>query len=869
MRHGCDPRPRQGARISAPVSMLLVGWICGASASAAELFFPNPVYSVGQRPRGIAVGDLDSDGAMDLVVANSDPGVNARVGISILLGTGDGRFGSATSFEAGASPSAVTIGEFNGDGLPDVAIADFLANRVLVLMGIGDGRVGPPRAHPAGLSPAAVLTADFNADGHQDLAVANFDSDDVSILLGGIGGDFAPQMRFAAGPDPRALAGGDFDADGRWDLVVANSSFPGTPAQLSILLGLGDGRFAPGDRVDVGRLPQSVATSDFDGDGRLDIAAVNELDETVSVLIGHGDGTFEPQSVLATIEDPEQLSVGDMNGDGRPDLVVGGANSRRLSVHPGIGDGSFGPEKRFNVGAVHALALARFDPDDRLDVVVAGRASDVTILMGLGGGDLGPIHRSGVGREPLNIVMDDFNRDGILDTASANSGSDDISVLIGREGGGFSVENRFATGRTPWAIESGELNGDGVPDLVIANLSSEDLAVHLGLGDGTFGPPTRVGQHLSPWTIAIDDYDGDGRQDVAVATTEDDLLIFPGTGTGSFQDGFRVPVPDPVASIASADLNGDRRPDLVVAHSGSDTISVLLSLPGGAFQTAVPYDVGSYPVSVEAHDLGGDGRLDLFVANKFSNTLSFLKGRGDGTFEAQVRYPTEGEEPSSIAFGDFNADGSQDVAVANSYSEDVSVFVAMHDTLGLQGRYFASCAPTAVSGGEVTGDDVDDLVLPSPCTDELAILPGRAAPRNRPPVASAGPDVEASCVSGSLLLDASGSADPDSTPGSNDDIAFFRWFESVEAGGELALGTGAVVEAELSCANRRPTASQRRGPSLPAGRHEITLEVTDTTGLVSRDTLTVMVMRPGEFRRVDPGSTGGTSRWKASSRATP
>jgi hypothetical protein len=248
--------------------------------------FSPPVSYPVVNPQSVAVGDFNGDGKQDLVVTDA-----ATNGVSVLLGNGDGSFQAAQGFAAGYSPDFVAVADVNGDGKPDLVVADAggygHSGGVSVLLGNGDGTFQAPRTFGAGLHPISVAVADFNGDGKPDLAVANLGGG-VSVLLGNGDGTFQAAQNFAAGSAPESVAVGDFNGDGKSDLVVANNS----SSNVSVLLGNGDGTFQAAQSFTTGSGPFSVAVGDFNGDGKLDLAVTN-VGAGVSVLLGNGDGTFQ------------------------------------------------------------------------------------------------------------------------------------------------------------------------------------------------------------------------------------------------------------------------------------------------------------------------------------------------------------------------------------------------------------------------------------------------------------------------------------------------------------------------------------------------------------------------------------------------
>src|SRR5207245_2738785 len=220
--------------------------------------FPNPApaqtvsfidarrdFAVGTNPQSVAAGDFNGDGGPDLAVANS-----GSSNVSVLLGNGDGTFQAARTFAAGTTPASVAVGDVNGDGRPDLAVANSGSiygayNNVLVLLGNGDGTFQAARTFAAGGGPLSVAVGDVNGDGRPDLAVANYSSNTVSVLLGNGDGTFQAAQTFAAGSRPSSVAVGDVNGDGRPDLAVANYS----SNNASVLLGNGGGTYEAAQTV--------------------------------------------------------------------------------------------------------------------------------------------------------------------------------------------------------------------------------------------------------------------------------------------------------------------------------------------------------------------------------------------------------------------------------------------------------------------------------------------------------------------------------------------------------------------------------------------------------------------------------------------
>jgi hypothetical protein len=293
-------------------------------------------FPAGFEPYGLALGDFDGDGTLDVVVAN--PLTNQ---VNVLLGNGDGTFQPFQSYPAGPGPFAIAVADVNGDGIPDlIAVnASSTDGTISVLLGNGDGSFQAPLTFDTGgPNPYAssVAIGDFNGDGALDLATTNFADSTVSVLLGNGDGTFRPPRIYGTGGfGPTSVVAGDFDGDGRTDLVVNNSAGP--VGSVSFLKGNGDGTFRPLISVPAGAAPFDLAAADFNGDGKLDVAATNfTLDAEssgVSVLLGTGQGGFQQPLHYDAAGGNLALAAADFNGDGFPDLVAVYSSSLAVLVN--------------------------------------------------------------------------------------------------------------------------------------------------------------------------------------------------------------------------------------------------------------------------------------------------------------------------------------------------------------------------------------------------------------------------------------------------------------------------------------------------------------------------------------------------------
>src|SRR6516165_6433129 len=304
------------------VSSALVHW----NGSALATTF----VSSSQLKATILPSDVAKAGTASVTVVNPAPGGGTSnvVFFEVTTATSSIALSAPRGFDAGSGPQSVAVGDFNGDGKPDLAVVNSYSNNVSILLGNGDGTFQIHVDYPTGAQPGSVAIGDFNGDGKLDLAVVNSYSNNVSVLLGNGNGTFQPAVSYGtgSGTGPAFVAVGDFNHDGKLDLAVANSN----SSNVSVLLGNGDGTFQTAVNYDVGGAPTSIAVGDFNHDGKLDLAVAVPVpgpSTYVSVLLGNGDGTFQTAVNYSAGYNPSSVAVGDFNNDGTLDLAVANSGS--------------------------------------------------------------------------------------------------------------------------------------------------------------------------------------------------------------------------------------------------------------------------------------------------------------------------------------------------------------------------------------------------------------------------------------------------------------------------------------------------------------------------------------------------------------
>lgn len=336
-------------------------------------------------PSAVAGASLFGNGRVDLVAANA--GTNA---VSLFPGMGDGTFAARQDITIGpptASYVAVAIGDFNEDGNGDIALVDQVNNTVQILFGSAPDSTGnvtfTAAATPlsTGVKPTAILATHFTTSGHLDLAVTNQNDNSVSIFLGDGTGAFPTQQTFptGAGTGPVSLSAADFDGDGFVDLAVVNQS----NSTFSLFFGDGAGNFVArsgNGPLDTGTTPAGIVIGDFNADGKEDIAITNQgtTPGTISVFLGDGTGGFTSRNDFQTGAGPTGILAGDFDGDGLLDFITANSTDNTVTVLLGDGQGNATSRLDVNVGqGPVSLATADLNGDARLDLAVAAPAGNV------------------------------------------------------------------------------------------------------------------------------------------------------------------------------------------------------------------------------------------------------------------------------------------------------------------------------------------------------------------------------------------------------------------------------------------------------------------------------------------------------------
>ena len=661
-------------------------------------------------------------------------------------------------FHPGGSSISLDAVDLDLDGFADVLTADALrsGHGSGVSIFFGDGRGGLEDTSRLVVSqsvPGTLARADFDRDGDLDIAIASValggctpGSNRVSIFRNLGGREFAPALTLGGGLNALDLEAADIDRDGDVDLVTVDAGPRDRPdGGVLLLRNRGDASFDPPEhRGSVAGPARSIAATDLDGNGYVDLAVIHDWLGYVTLLTNRGDGTFDASGTVLAMNPVSDVLAGDLDADGDVDLFVSNLDSGTAVILENPGSVSAWPRSFLHgAGGACMVDMER----DGLTDFVAPRDGNLQIFRNTGllsfvGGNSvylsGSVRRvtsadmdadgdddvmalSDLDRERISIVR---NRGGelvgplFIEAASVPLGAGDLDgdgdvdlaeqafTLRNSGSGVFPQEDWIRhtdAGHLTTALALGDIDEDGDLDLVKGSLSVTDLGilgpglqVHTNDGAGAFSTGVELfsdaGELFSGIQVSLGDIDGDRDLDIVALVARFQVSLFINEGGGTFLAGERAVAGADALALATGDLDGDGLEDAMIGNRavlGAANVSVFRSRGDGALIVGRNYAVGSEALWIALGDVDADGDLDAAASG-----VHILENDGHGALES--RRVHQAETTSGILL-DLDGDGDLDVAAGNQE-------LLLNDG---GGRFDARERSPWTTGGHILGADLD------------------------------------------------------------------------------------------------------------------------------------------------------------------
>ena len=660
-------------------------------------------------PNSIVAIDVNGDGKLDLVA------MTPYNGVFVFLGNGDGTFQTPTANTTVCTDSigvcqSIAVADLNGDGKPDVAVQSggTTGGGISILLGNGNGTFGTGTYYPVAISgvfaDGGIAIGDVNGDKKPDVVVGSSGGATVIVYLNQGGGTFKVNGTVGSVPlyvtDNIVLA--DINNDKKLDIVVPDSF-----GDVYTFYGTGKGTFTTGPVYPLQAKGSNflVAVDDFNGDGTLDLLDTAGQN-TATVSLGRGDGTFQTaQSYAPSVLNANNIATADFNGDGFPDIaqaIVG--DSSKIGINLGSSHGVLGAASLITPGTcannyAEWVAAGDVNGDGKADLVVtlqdatfAGcQNQTVAVLLGLGNGKFkkAVYYPTGASAQEQQVYLVDVNGDGKLDIVTANFDGT-ISVLLNKGNGTYTTEPLIPAVTNLYYQESltfADFNGDGKIDIALTPRTAYgSLWVVPGNGNGTFGTPIPTATPYYPAAAVAADFNKDGKMDlVATVTGVQDCGLaaqfLEGNGNGTFTPGAVYCLSTGIGYDAddapiAVDLNGDGNLDVVIPYDGSGDPplgpAVLEGNGNGTFTFAGTYYTGGNVLSAVVADFNGDGMPDVALLD--SSVSSFVSIMFNSTQPVSI-------SPLNVNFGSVTVGSKKPETVILTNNQKTSLAITSY-TLG-------------------------------------------------------------------------------------------------------------------------------------------------------------------------------------------
>jgi hypothetical protein len=712
-------------------------------------------------PTTVLINDIDCDGKPDLIIGSDNGIVSIFRNISTTGSITSGSFEPKVTFAAVAGDN-IAISDIDGDGKPDIVIPSgstkvYIFRNISTPGNIGTGSFATGVGFSTGSGAEDVAVGDLDGDGKPDVVVTNYGSGTVSVLRnistpGSIEtGSLSSKVDFSTGVYTEAVAIGDIDGDNKPDIVVTNfnnSSF--SVLRNNCITGfINASSFEARVNFTTGSGPYDVTFSDFDGDGKLDIAVANSNTDKVSIfrntstLGSISSSSFTTKIDFTTGSFPYQVAIGDIDGDGKPDLAVSNYSSNSVSVF------------RNTIGVPLPPTLTSFTPTNGpvgTTVTIMGTkfnttASNNIVRFGAVKGTVTSATATQLsvtvptGATYHTISVTDMTTG--LSAFSATPFTPTYKSSYSINASSFAPKVEFPSSYSFNHISVGDIDGDNKPDLVGASYGGSissvlrNISTTGSIGIGSF--ETSVDIPGAGYSAALCDIDGDGKLDISIASMNSGKIsIFLNKSTAGSLDGnsfapeIDIPALSGLRYIAVSDIDGDGRPDIGVTSTSGVMILHNLSIPGSVlFETGITISFGSMPRGIAFGDIDGDAKPDVIIGNQGAGCITVFRNNsttGSINFSIGVDYTT-GPGARGVVIGDFDGDNKQDIAVANFNSNTISIFrntssfgIIDASSLAPMVEFVTGATPWGIDIGDIDGDGKLDLATANSTGYNVSIL---------------------------------------------------------------------------------------------------------------------------------------------------
>lgn len=632
-------------------------------------------------------------------------------------------FTSASDYaiSTGSAVNSIVIRDFNGDNVPDVAVANLKTNNVTILPGRGDRSFREPEIVAQISQPWILMSEDFNNDGKYDLAVSALDNP-LTILLGDGNGKFETAGTYTGFESARVLKSGDFNKDGNVDIVA----FRNKTKNISVMFGDGTGKFGP--YTDIALSPNNfvydIISADFTSDGFEDVAFI--VSKNLHIVDFNTAGEPNDHVVLAT--NARQLINADFNGDGKQDLYLPDAIDNLL-----LGNGAAGFPTRNTVTPLFVfdgLVTGYFNDDEFIDVAGTDPSGGVRVLLATTATTFEAKDMLfDAGSNPGSIATDDMDADGRADILVAQGDLNMGGILVlYNDIDDFTSTETYVVDNDEAGLGIYDVNGDGRKDLIVPNAGEATVSVLFQNPDGRFGTAVKSSATINSEERIYGDYNSDGEVDIASFNFSGKIIMVYGNGDGTFTNGPQYDYN--VGDIAGGDFDGDNKPDLVVTIKSTNFVGVMLNDGAGGFNK-IDYSSGIFATSVYTADINGDGKLDIISLVNNDNKIAVLTGKGDGTFNAVVNIPTGVTLEALNYFFDLNGDGKADMLTTNpidvipfSSPYKLNVMINLGSLFPVSTTIDVDYPIHSIANGDFDGDGAIDLAFGGLNLHSLWVYPG-------------------------------------------------------------------------------------------------------------------------------------------------